>query len=195
MFVELGHLELSNCHGIYAVDQGRRSFREGGLPPTRSCRVLRTLRCGGGRVTPGWRPRRPYPGLLYLSLRGLRTEHGMPSSAVRTACVSDRSRFRRCMFVGRRSQRTSESARRIAVRSGFVGHRSPRCKKRNRARPEVSQSGSWRRLGRRHGRLCPSQDARGTTLGQLVGQISDVLSTAYAICPRISRKKEQLHIA
>jgi len=34
MFVELGHLELSNCHGIYAVDQVRRSFREGGLPPT-----------------------------------------------------------------------------------------------------------------------------------------------------------------
>ncbi|HMM78382.1 MAG TPA: hypothetical protein PKC65_06950 [Pyrinomonadaceae bacterium] len=34
MFVELGHHELSNCHGIYAVDQGRRSFLGGGLPPT-----------------------------------------------------------------------------------------------------------------------------------------------------------------
>ena len=162
MFVELGHLELSNCHGIYAVDQGRRSFCGGGLPPTRSCRVLRTLRCGGGRVTPGWRPRRPYPGLLYLSLRGLRTEPGMPSSAVRTACVSDRSRFRSRMFVGRHSQRTSESARRIAVRSGFVGHRSPRVAKNatvpdRRSHKADHGGGSAADMAV----FCPSQNARG----------------------------------
>ncbi len=89
-------------------------------------------------------------------------------------------------------QRAASGLCPLAVRSGFVGHRSPRvAKKSNRARPEVSQSGSWRRLADDAAVFCPSQDARGTTLGQLLGQINDVLSTAYAICPRISQKKDQ----
>ena len=98
------------------------------------------------------------------------------------------------MFVGRRSQRTSESARRIAVRSGFVGHRSPRVAKNatvpdRRSHKADHGGGSAADMAV----FCPSQNARGTTLGQLLGQISDVLSTAYAICPKISQKSIKPH--